>query len=411
MIKNKLSILMVGLIGGSNLYAAKAPIAVISGSTVVTAGWVNQKIRTNGKRATVAPALGIGLSDVYFTATGETDFGFTYLWRANITAIPGKTFAMDRNYLQFGHNQYGTTQIGSVSGVEDTFVQSALRLIGGAAGIDGGFSGFFNKSTGILDDIHILGYTKRATKLVYSTPVFNGVQFGMAYTPNTSSAGRDGLNLDSASNPGIGNDSALYPDKDYAPYGINNVAFAISYVNAWEDYSINLNAVYIREDSKLKNEDKSFIDINNVSSYQLGCTFGYKNLRFAGNFIDNGQSRLPKNKNEVITKGSSTDNMHLGNAARMWDIGAQYKWNALQFAVAYFRSDRNFDDVNKVSSDVVTTTVDYNALPGLKFFAEVDFASFNTCKAATDFANSVKSRSSIDNNTGQVFIVGSKISF
>jgi hypothetical protein len=408
--KNKSLRLLISIgLTSSYALAAKAPTVVVSGSTSISIGASNQKITDGGKKNGSAN-IGIGLSDIYFTAAGENDSGLTYKWRSNITAIPG-IVDIDRNYLEFGHDNYGTFQIGAVSGTEDTFAQNAFKLIGGAAGMDGAFGGFYNTSSGVIGGVHLLGYTKRANKVVYATPTVNGFQFGVAYTPNTSTAGRGGLSTNKPQTAAVGNDSALYP-KDNAPFGLNNVALGLAYTNAWDDFSVNADITYVRENSRFSGNT---IALNNASSYQLGVIFGYKNFRFGGSYTDNGKSRLPKAADQEYkindNKKANTKNMNLGNAGKMWDLALQYKMDAYQFSVGYFSSKRNFDATGKTQSDTVTLTADYSALPGLKFFAEVDFTKSKTCQAAMAYANSIKDGSAVDNNSGQVFLIGTRISF
>ncbi len=271
-------------------------------------------------------------------------------------------------------------------------------------------------SSGVVGGVHLIGYTRRSNKIVVSSPVVNGFQAGISYTPNTSITGRQSLNTN-ASAKSIANDSGLYPDKDNSAFGTNNVAVGVSYANAWDDLSINADVTYVRETSKFNTKSGNNASwtvgaLNNASSYQLGLILGYKNWRFGGSFVNNGKSRMP-NAPITLTVNSvqTVYNLNEGNAGKTWDLGVQYKMDAYQFAVAYFNSKRKFDATGNTSSDAITITADYNVLPGLKFFAEVDFIRSKTCQNAIDFSNAAKRNSGIDNNSGQVFIVGTRISF
>ncbi|CAO5677907.1 MAG: hypothetical protein NEHIOOID_00158 [Holosporales bacterium] len=388
------------------LSTAKAPELKISGTTAISTGFVNQKDKRGGKGGG-PPQIGIGMSDIYFTVTGESSEGLTYKWRSNITAMPGKSaIAIDRNFLEFGHKNLGTFQIGAVSGVEDTMAQSATRLIGGAAGIDGAFAGMYNLASGVVLGVHPVAYTKRATKIVYLTPRMEGVQFGIAYTPHTGHSGRQARNLNAAETEGIGHDGGLY-DKKYAAYGINNLAIGLSYANAWEDFSLAAAVTYLHESSK----SPINIQTNNASAYQVGMTLGYKDVRFATSYMNNGKSRLPKIANAVFTSEINSGNMHLGNAGRMFDMGVQYTMNQYKFAVGYFNSIRKFNATEKTKGEIVTITTDYNFLPGLSLFGEIDFARSKSCKSAVDLANSFKKDSGVGKNNARAVLVGAKLSF
>lgn len=394
------------------LSTAKAPELKISGTTSISTGFVNQNDKRGGKGGGT-PQIGIGLSDIYFTVTGESSEGLTYKWRSNITAMPGKgSIAIDRNFLEFGHKNFGTLQIGAVSGVEDTMAQSATRLIGGASGIDGAFAGMYNLASGVVLGVHPVAYTKRATKIVYLTPRVEGVQFGVAYTPHTGHSGRQARNLNTAETEGIGHDGGLY-DKKYAAFGINNLAVGLSYANAWEDFSFSTAVTYLRESSR----SPIGIETNNASAYQVGMTLGYKDVRFATSYMNNGKSRLPKIADAVFAKAEgdkaeiNSGNMHLGNAGRMLDVGVQYTMNQYKFAVGYFNSIRKYNATEKTKGEIITMTTDYNFLPGLSLFGEVDLARSRSCKSAVDLSNQFKKDSGISKNSARSIIVGAKLSF
>ncbi|HCU06594.1 MAG TPA: hypothetical protein DIC42_03320, partial [Holosporales bacterium] len=126
-----ISMLAVSL---SKTYAEATPPSLkVSGYTIVTASTINQKNKTGGKGSGI-PALGIGASDLYFTAQGESEGGFTYKYRMNINAVPfaSTDTSIDRNFIEFGSDAMGTLQVGAVSGVDDTMTKGGYSLIGGA---------------------------------------------------------------------------------------------------------------------------------------------------------------------------------------------------------------------------------------------------------------------------------------
>jgi len=72
---------------------------------------------------------------------------------------------------------------------------------------------------------------------------------------------------------------------------------------------------------------------------------------------------------------------------------------------------RKVNTTNKARMQVVTFTADWNALPGLKFFAEADVAKSGNTQAAINQANAMKAGSGMGRNSGNSFILGSKVSF
>lgn len=412
---NKKAVLSVSLLAVSlsKAYAeAKPPSLKISGYTVVTASTSNQKNKTSGKGSGI-PALGIGVSDLYFTAQGESESGVTYKYRMNINAVPfaNNDTAIDRNFIEFGSDTMGTLQVGAVSGVDDTMTRGGFSLIGGAAGIDGTFGGAYNMSSGANSGVHIYGYTKRANKVSYATPVVSGFQAGISFTPNTSNAGRL-RNYDSQNTKGVGNDSGLYPNKEYAAFGLANTAVSLTYSNTWDDWSLQLSAIGITERSRLKG-DVQHIKVRNLKTWQLSSTVGYKNVRLATSYFDNGKSRLPYEVNQFLnTSGSlNTSDLSKGNAGKAWDVAGQYTIGAYQFAIGYFETLRKINDISKARSQILTLTADFNALPGLKFFAEADFAKSGNTQDAINQSDAMKLNSGSGRNSGNSFILGTKVSF
>ena len=403
----------MAVISSSKTYAeAKPPSLKISGYTVVTASTIKQKNKTDGKGSGI-PAIGIGASDLYFTAQGESESGFTYKYRMNINAVPfaNTDTAIDRNFIEFGSDNMGTLQLGAVSGVDDTMTKGGFSLIGGAAGIDGTFGGGYNMSSGVNSGVHIYGYTKRANKISYATPTFSGFQAGVSFTPNTSNAGRL-RNNDSQNINGVGNDSGIYTDKNYSAFGLANTAASLTYSNTWDDWSLQLSAIGITERSRLKGETQH-VKVRNLRTWQLSSTVGYKDFRLATSYFDNGKSRLPYDANQILkTAGNlNTSDLNEGNAGKAWDVAGQYTIGAYQFAVGYFESLRKVNSTSKARSQILTLTADFNALPGLKFFAEADFAKSGNTQAAINQANAMKTNSGNARNSGNAFILGTKVSF
>lgn len=397
------------MLSGVLLYApksfaeAKAPTLKISGGTSIDLSANQQKKKSSDEKAGRSPMISLGVSDVYFTAEGETDSQLIYKWRMNGTSIPHVNPYIDRNYIELAYKTAGTFQFGLVGGVEDTMNQTALKLIGGSNGVDGTFGGIYEMSSGVVGNVHPIGYTKRAAKLVFVTPRISGFQFGVAYTPNTSKQGRGEAQH-------IGHDSGLYFKKVDDLFGQNNIAAAISYKNTWDDVSVELALTGLTERSRLKVKSQR-VDLHNALAYQVGGTVSYKDYSLTGSYMDNRKSRMPKKKGQVIIGQLNSSDLVDGNAGKLWDVGIQYTYESWQFAIAYFSSKRKISTVDNVKSDIVTGTVDYKILPGLKLFAEVDFASSRASQNVADLANKVKADTGVSNNSGKAFLVGARLSF
>lgn len=404
---------------------AQAPTLKINGFTAVAGYGSSQQRRDNGKGGT-DPQVNIGASDLYFTVTGKASNGMEYKYRINFETIPGSNAYVNKNYVELNGN-FGTTQFGQVTGPDDTMPESGANLIGGANGIDGTLNSAYNYSAGVIKGVNFVGETKKAAKVVFYSPEVLGFQLGAAYTPNTSHMGDDGKNNAYAgSNPGVGNSSGLYPNnKNTGPYGIRNVTVGLTKKGSHEKWSYTFAVVGVVEKSVYADYsnfgDQRRVPLNNAKSYQLSAAVGYDQWRVAAGWIDNGKSRLPKDGSlsySAKTPGQLyLGNSHLGNSGRAWNVGTSYTVGAYQFAATYHRTDRKSDATNGTSSDIIATSVDLSALQGLKVYGEVDFVKTRTNLGAVAVQQSYltnsenKGNKAIGNNSGAVFVLGTKVSF
>jgi hypothetical protein len=413
----------------SSSVAAQAPVAQINGYASWVMAFSKQQNKSNGLGGN--PYLGVGVANIFFTAKGISSGGLEYKFRCAMETSPGGKDGsyFTQNFIQLGDN-WGIFQVGNLTGPDDTMTESGLNLIGGANGIDGTFGSVVNEVEGLIDGAIMYGTSKKATKMNYYTPNFGGFMLGIGWTPNTNNRGLDGKNNSIGSDHAYGNMNGIYPDKQYAAYGLNNVAIAMNFKHDFKVCNIALAAAYITENSRrggydwvngaANNYDANlpFFNINKVhkaQSAQFTGAFGFDKWRFAAGYINNFKSRLPK-----------TDTFKAGNSGKAVNFAGQYTVGAYQFALGYFKTSRqlpkliaarNYGNVyGKATSDTVTATVDFNALQGLKFFAELDVFKMNTdANFAKFFGNTKKYTSKqttpVSKNSGGLLMFGTKVSF
>jgi hypothetical protein len=252
-----------------------------------------------------------------------------------------------------------------------------------------------------------------------------GFQAAFGYTPNTSHIGKAGRsNATGGDATPIGNDPAIYPSKlSNQPFGLKNFVYGLTYKNSVDLWSFQVSGFGISEHSRIKigNDQKAY-SLQRSKAYQLSVAVGYDKWDVAAGYIDNGKSRLPTYETLQALKTNDAAGYggwyraDLGNAGKVWNIGTSYTLGAYQFTTGYHRTDRKTDAVNKASSDTVVTTLDFTALQGLKFFGEVDLIrtrTNDTVVNAVQAYNDANNRGvkAVGNNSGAVFVLGSKISF
>ncbi|MBI1954726.1 MAG: porin [Proteobacteria bacterium] len=401
---------------------AQAPSLNIHGFSTFNTYFYNQQRRENGKGGP-QPHMALDASDLYFTISGKTINGIEYKYRVNLQALPGADPYINSNYIEFS-GQFGTFQLGNVVGPEDRLVYDASRLVGATGIFDGGgLFNIINPSAGIFRGNDNIGDTGNATKIAWYSPEVMGFQVGVAYTPNTARQGDDKLQNSISNNSNApGNNGGVWPVKDHRPYGLRNVAVGIVYNTVVDKWRLTLSAAGISEKSYFTNLDGSTeaqhrVSLRNAAGYQLGAIVGYKSAQFGVGWLDNGKSRLPRDKAVTINKVSNAlGDYYLGTAGQAWNVGASYSMGAYQFSAAYQKTSRKTDLTNKASSDIYGISVDVAALTGLAIYGEVDYVSMKTNQAAVNVYKGLSSGTkmndrAVGDNSGTVFIMGTKVSF
>lgn len=451
------SLLCTSVVAGAaseNSSVAQAPALQINGFTVMVAGNAKQQDNTNGKGG--GPHLAIGSSNIFFTAKGSSASGLNYKYRGALESYPGgkgvsgntNSIYFTQNYIEFSQDSWGVLQVGNLTGPEDTLTESGFNLLQGANTIDGTFTNLVNMAEGVIGGVQMAGQTSKATKVAYYTPGINvagspaaGVlTLGIAFTPNTTRFGTSAKDNSGASpDNAYGNESGIYPDKSIAAYGVNNISIGANYKVDFKTWNLALAAVYIQEKGKrgsprwVEGQRDAYNDsqlqffkimkVHHTRATQFTAAVGSGAWRFATGFIYNGRARLPK---------TATYGYNCGNAGRAWNIAGQYTVGAYQFALGYFNTSRNLPKVpggaglngsaaygavgGRATSDIVSATIDFNALQGLKFFGEVDLFKTRTDGNYAKFVGNTKKYNSnstvpTKSNSGAAVIVGTKLSF
>jgi hypothetical protein len=416
----------------------QAPTLQMNGFSIMVGAVSKQKDNSNGKGG--GPYVGIGASNIYFTAKGRSANGFQYKYRMALESYPGGksggtgSIYVTQNYIEF-LDDWGVFQAGNLTGPEDTMAESGFNLMKGASSIDGTFGSLINLPEGVIGGVQQYGTTSKATKITYYTPDIQGFTVGFAWTPNTTRMGTGGKDNSGATPDNVyGNDNGIYPNKSTAAYGLNNISLGMQYKADFKSWNLALAAIYIQErskrgspawtDSNTGNPDINldFFQYRKVyrgKSMQYTAAVGFDKWRFATGIIHNGTSRLPKAASYKV-----------GNAGKAWNVGGQYTMGAYQFALGYFNTNRQLPGIpastsakypygttgGKAQSHIVSATIDFNALQGLKFFGEVDVFKMNTDANYAKFVGNTngyttKNTSPTTKNSGAAVIVGTKLSF
>lgn len=387
----------------------------------------------------------IDKTDLAFEVAGKTQTNFTYKYKILLRAMPASSAIVKNNYIEVG-GSFGTFQFGNLSGPEETMKNDSASIAGGAGGFDGVWTNAFAPATGVMTGNSMIGSTGDATKLVYYTPDLNGFKFGAAWTPNTSHLGGNGMKSNDVNGKDTGNGN-LYFNKVAKPFGKDNITLGMEYKldNGPWNFKWSSSLVFDRSyiGTNLSRKDQYEMEVQGVRSYQLGMILGYRDWKFAAGWIDNGGSRLLKDINSLstsarndlinklatvtstggvyrykLTSDSSIDNiMYMGDAGKLWNVGAQFTKGIYQYALTYQSSRRKLDNESKALGSVLTGSITAQPLPGLKVYAEVNVIDTKFTHKTKDWATYFESLGGststkiIQNNRGAIVVVGAKLSF
>ena len=413
----------------------------------------NQKSTGSVEDDTSATRMVAGDAEIDFSARGQLENGVRYGAEFCLYAMKMPDTYIDKMYLFFERDNVGTLNAGNIKGPDGKFLCGAQQLIGGTAGIDGSIGkDIVEFATGVVLPINVIGYSSKATKIAYYSPIIHGFQAGIALTADTKHQGRAPRKNHGTVGGGNNNDIDLFAlpdDCKEEPYGKNNVALALRHeykIN--KDWKTNFAAIYVTENTQPintncyvgdvinevpavgKEGDANYvakvpastpvsrkIKLRNASSWQVTGTVAYKGFSVGAGYLNNGKSRLPK-----LEEYTSADNKMVipggfmtakdGNAGRAWNVGMKYEIGKWAFATVYHKITRKITEGQTAKGDMYTLTADYNICPGLCLFGEIDYVATKSTPYACSVYNLVrKNKTAIIDQKTTVFVFGAKVSF
>lgn len=433
-----------------HLGVASPEITYYNGNNAPNQIKTNQKSSNETATDTSSTRMVAGEAEVNFSAKGTLVNGWIYGAILSLDAMKGDT-GVDKAHLSFEKDNVGTIHVGNVRGPDSTFMCGGQQLIGGIFGADGAFPFDVNYATGVISPVYILGFSNKATKIVYYTPTIKGFQIGLSMASDTKHVGHMPRNK-STGDSVIGNDPGLFikGDKDSErPSGRNNFAIGLhhthDFLNGW---STQFGTAFLMEDSK-PTETNCYVGdvvakkdavgtegqtgyepaveastpiplrlkLRNAKAFYLSGTVSYKNWSFGAGYLNNGKSRLPKDSEFTTKDGKSVIPGGFlvakdGNAGHAWNLGVKYTMDRWTFTGIYNRTHRKVTAGQNTSGGIYTLSVEYLVCPGLKFFGEMDLISTRSCDYACAVYNLVhENKSAIRKQKATFIAVGAKVSF
>jgi hypothetical protein len=225
-----------------------------------------------------------------------------------------------------------------------------------------------------------------ATKIVYYSPRFAGLQVGASYTPNNTSVNQDVNRLNVAPTPTAANGFATPVFNDLVEVGAN-------YSNTFAGFAVKASAGYFWGDA---GDSPAGTDFNDLNAWQAGAQVGYAGFAVGGSYTNFGRS----GQNAAILGG--TERVYNWTAGVQYTagpvvVGANYKYgvDAGNFGGAFAGSRR---------LKVYEVGAGYTVAPGLTLQAQYDFFQAESDRPETALTGSA-------DDEGHVFLVRSVLAF
>lgn len=399
----RLSLALLTTVIASTASAAEGPKVTLGGKINTQAGYRHQKdqfehIDSDVSKGKLHNFAIVNSTRVKLKADGKAGNGLKYGAHIEIYADASSnsdgrpSLIGDKVWSYVESAKHGRVEAGSVKSAAHQMHINAGSIARATGGIDGDSMDWIAKKTAdnlSKGDRFILtpglpsfcDCKSAANKVNYFTPKYNGVQFGISYTPDVKFFGTASQTHSITRSTGDQYKEITALAATYEK-GINkDLSFAIAATG------------------EIGRSKGASADRNNLKAYELGGKVVYKNFALAGSYSDWLSSGEPVNKSTAASYG-----------ANHWTIGGEYSQDIWGISVTYLQSKR----ANSYSSGVPATTAthdnshnklrevsigfDITPMPG--FMPYVEYTYFEFERAAT-----------LANNTGGVLLAGTKITF
>ena len=332
------------------------------------------------------------IADIYVDVSNEAENGIKYgaklsaqTTTKNTRSVPSFLyFESGIGRFEFGSNRSAYSSM-SISGFANACSSSWSRWEKLDKNVPyitstGNFLDSYNRTS---------GETEYSRKISYYTPEINGWKLGISYIPDTSNTGY-----------GAPGDNTLYPmPAGKYQTGVYKFAFkdALAGGVSWTkdfDNGLNIQASVVAEKGEVQYSIPDKLDdptFTNLMSFMVGGRISFKDFSIASSYTNIGDS-LTSKKLDTQSRKSSYYITSTG----------KYQYNDLGASLSYFNSD-----FKKNKLDYITFALDYKLAKGLKPYVEcTHFYADGKAIQNNDTPNNATKK-----ETGQVFIMGAKLSF
>lgn len=349
--------LMLSTVAAGAVFAAAPAMAqidvTIGGHTKNYIGYMDQDT-TTGLEARNFDM--IRESELHFNAEGTADNGLTYGFHIETEVDGADSSTVEESYLYLASN-LGRVNLGSEDGANYLLQVAAPSA---DANIDGirqyinpvnyavtGLGAAFGASLDYANDV-----STTDEKITYLSPVWNGFQLGLSYTPDVAQGANEDINsasglLGFAADDAEDNLSSAYEGAARYEGTYNNIGFAIG---------AGYTHVGIEEDTNDSHDDvqqwNTGIDLD-IGAFGVGAIYTETNNVAGVEDVD----------------------------SESYVVGVDYTTGPFQFGASYLNKD---DDSFTAETDRYTGGVVYTAAPGLSFRGSISHVQTDRTGADVD---------------------------
>lgn len=346
-------------------------------------GKVTVDVTQNAKYTNSHAATSNG--ELLFTAEKEMHgrkYGAKIKVNANTSPTSSGNSNVSNTVFLFIENHIGRFEAGAVDGPSELMAISGASIAKATGGIDGNYSTWIpykaltkpdattNKSM-TLDNIFLSSpslpfdakSSKRANKLSYYTPTFQGFKGGLAYVRDSTVQG------------------TTYEALDFKGTGYKNVVeFGLSYEKKINHMNLAFAATGKTGQARDAYSSTTPITLNRLSAWQVGGKVAYGPFTVATSYGDWGKSgtaapakaTTPKRKQNFWTAGLAFN--HFKGGASLTYMNSNRRGAFSLDALPFITANQDAYDSAKNKFKSVVLGVEYKLMPGLMPYAEI--ASF-----------------------------------
>ncbi|BAI73264.1 hypothetical protein AZL_026260 [Azospirillum sp. B510] len=358
---------------GAGAANAQAKFEVkIGGDAYFEGGYVGQDLDSGTRSTEFRNRMRINI-----IPSAKADNGLEYGARLRLRANGNdRNTDADRAYM-FAQGSFGQVRLGVTDSFnDDTYVTAPMDYL--ALGIYDGLPAWINTTgtngnninSGVANTVTKSGniispsvvVDGNATKIVYYSPRFAGIQFGASYTPRNDSSNTDINRTKPVASATTGNASGTFTDI---------VEVGANYNNTFSGVTLKASAGYFWGQAIGNSAGSNYKDLN---AWQAGAQIGYAGFALGGGYVDYGKSGQNKIRS-VFTEPT-----------RNWNVGAQYTTGPIVVGLNY----KNGRDAGSQTTagerelQVYEIGVGYTVAPGLTVQAQYDYFKVNNDASAQD---------------------------